>query len=233
MNNKNYRYIKIAALAVIVLTVFYFAFLKGYLAEAHLRDLAEKYALTNPVVKELYLKARDKEAAYKKDGKLTVEEYLSIGFGWKSVADQTKDLAFYNKALAAYEGGIKTYKKTNSLFYMNAANLYRELKNFEMAEKRYLQALELTPGDHALHLTLIDMYRHEMNKSVVEVKARYELASKQVLNQFPIANSFAGYLRSIGEYARALEFYKVLYESAPRPEFKQAIIELEAELKKK
>lgn len=230
MNKKNIYPIIIGA-AVIVLVIVYFAFLKGYWAEAKLHSLAIKYAATNPIVKELYQDAHDKEAADKKDGKVTVAEYLSMGFVWKSVADQTKDMAFYNKAIEAYEGGIRTYKKENVLFYENVAGIYRELKNYDMAEKRYLQAAEITPGDYTLQLTLIDLYRHEMKKPVAEIKARYELASKRVLSQFPIANSFAGYLREIGEYQKSLEFYKVLYKAAPRPEFKRAIDELEAQIK--
>lgn len=222
-----------SGLVLIGLIVFYFSFWQGYRVEATLRTLAENYAKTNPIVLELYQKAHDKGAAYAHDGKITIEEYLSLGFLWKSVADQTKDMVFYTKAINTYEEAIKTYKKTNVLFYANVASIYREIKNYEMAEKRYLQALELTPGDYVLQLTLIDLYRREMNKSVAEIKARYDLASKRVLNQFPIANSFAGYLREIGEYERSLEFYKVLYESDPRLEFKRAILELEAELKKK
>lgn len=155
--------------------------------------------------------------------------------------EENRVLSLLNRrALNIYEAAIKKFKKTNSIVYLNAGNAWRDLghlennslADYEMAEKRYLQALELDAGDPNNHLLLIELYKKELQKPEAFIKARYDKASKTVLNQFPIAISFAAYVRELGQYEKALEFYQALYQAAPRPEFKRAIEEIKLEMQK-
>ncbi len=221
-------------IALVVLGVIsYPLFFKKMIANAQMAGIVAKAAATNPQVTDMYAHVMQKQATFDKNKNNGVEQYLSLAFSWKSLADQIKNPVIYQRALDVYEAGILKFNKTNSLLYINAAQIYRQFGNYEMAEKRYLQALQLDPGDTTTQLTLIDLYKKDMKKPVEFVKARYQLASKTVLNQFPIANSFAVYLRELGEYDKALTFYQALYQADPRPEFKVAIQELEAAIKAK
>ena len=259
---------KLILIAVAILTVAtviaYPLFIKKMMADAAVARIVEVYTWQNQELKGMYQHVIEKEKTFNKSKKDDVAQYLSLALSWKSVADQIKGMVIikngnneevlkkemeetaiiiYNRAIAVYEAGIRKFKKTNSILYINSANILREiapyygsetekLAIYEKIEKRYLQALELDPGDAITHLASIDFYKKELKKPEAFVKARYELASKRVLNEIPIAISFAEYVRSLGQYEKALEFYEALYEVSPRFEFKQAIDEIKIEIKK-
>lgn len=253
------------AVAVLIAAtiISYPLFIKKMLADATVSRAVAAYLPYNASLKETYQHVKEKQQIFDAAKAPTIEQYLSLGFSWKGLADEMRNavlvknhansdsgsltpednrvlILFNHRALDIYEAAIKKFKKTNSIVYLNAGNAWRDLgrlednnlADYEKAEKRYLQMLELDAGDPNNHLVLIELYKKELQKPEAFIKAQYDKASKTVLNQFPIAISFAAYVRELGEYDKAMEFYQALYKAAPRPEFKRAIEEIKIEMKK-
>lgn len=122
------------------------------------------------------------------------ETYVSLGFWWKSLADQTLDVAYYRQAMRVYEAGIELTKGKDALLIINAGNMARYVKDFSLAEKRYLAALALAPGDWSLYERLIELYEYDMKKSKDEILAVYDEAKKRVIATEPVDASREAFL---------------------------------------
>ncbi len=251
----------VIAILIVATAITYPLFIKQMLADATVSRVIAVYAPYNSNLREAYQHVLEKQKIFDETKEPTVEQHLSLGFNWKSLGDEVRNAIlvkyrlepdpegmakeelilglFQHRALDVYEGGIKKFKKINSILYLNAGNVWRDLghlennmADYEKAEKRYLQALELDSGDPNNHLILIELYKNELKKPEAFIKSRYDKASKTVVNNIPIAISFAAYVRGLGQYEKALEFYQALYDALKRPEYKRAIEEIKVEMLK-
>lgn len=159
-----------------------------------------------------------------------IAQYTGLAFSWKSIGDTLNDKKYYWKALDwALEGLDRSPR--HAILNMNTGNLYRELGEYEKAEKYYRKAIESAPGDPQTYLLLVDLYKYNLKKSEAEIVKVYQDGLSRLLNTLPLLNSFAAYLRDTGQKQRALDFYKELAKAVPDNQtYKQTIAELEKEI---
>lgn len=159
-----------------------------------------------------------------------VAQYTGLAFSWKVIGDTLNDKKYYYKALLVAEEGLDRFPR-HAILNMNAGNLYKELGQYEKAEKKYRKAVEAAPGDPQTYLLLIELYKYSMKKSEAEIVKVYQDALSRLVNTLPLLNSFAAYLRDTGQKQRALEFYRELSKALPDNQpYKLAIDELEKEV---
>ncbi|MBI2099147.1 hypothetical protein HYT45_01890 [Candidatus Uhrbacteria bacterium] len=186
----------------------------------------------NPAWSELYSAAKEGDKLLKKDED-NLEMYLSAGFRWKSVADATTEAVFYRNALDVYDKAIKKFGDRNYLPFLNAANVLRYLKEFERADRYYLEAIKSNPGEAGIYIARAELMRYDLKKTPEEIRAFYQkglavLVGQEVLR---LAADYVSYLVETEQFAEALQMYKKLALIMPGHEpYQAAIKELEEKL---
>lgn len=99
------------------------------------------------------------------------EAYLGLGLAWKSLADRTRADEHYKQALDIYEAGSHAVGRTNSILLANAGNMAIQLKQYDLVEDYYLEAIALAPGDTSLYIDLATVYEYDLQKPVEEIVA--------------------------------------------------------------
>ncbi len=185
--------------------------------------------LSDERTKRDYEKIVERKDKIKKDPQ-DIVQYTGLAFSWKSIGDTLNDKKYYKKALEwALEGLDRSPR--HAILNMNTGNLYRELSEYEKAEKYYRKAIESAPGDPQMYLALIDLYKYNLKKPEAEIVKVYQDGLARLINTLPLLNSFAAYLRDTGQRERAFDFYKELAKAVPDNQaYKQTIIELEKEI---
>jgi len=160
------------------------------------------------------------------------QAYLGEGLHWKSLGDQTGNSEYYLKA-------EKIYRKMTEKFpdywvpWWNLANLQRQLKEFEEAEKSFKKAIEIAPGEGNLYLGLIELYQYDLKKSEEEILAIYQEALKRVVENIDVIISYASYLYQIDKKEEALKYYQTAFEKYPEAtQIKEEIEKIKKELGK-
>ena len=160
------------------------------------------------------------------------QTYLEEGLHWKSLGDQTGNSEYYLKA-------EQVYRKMTEKFpdywvpWWNLANLQRQLKEFEEAEKSFKKAIEIAPGEGNLYLGLIEFYQYDLKKSEEEILAIYQEALKRVVENIDVIISYASYLYQIDKKEEALKYYQTAFEKYPEAtQIKEEIEKIKGELKK-
>ena len=160
------------------------------------------------------------------------QTYLEEGLHWKSLGDQTGNSEYYLKA-------EKIYRKMTEKFpdywvpWWNLANLQRQLKEFEEAEKSFKKAIEIAPGEGNLYLGLIELYQYDLKKSEEEILAVYQEALKRVVENIDVIISYASYLYQIDKKEEALKYYQTAFEKYPEAtQIKEEIERIKKELGK-
>jgi len=160
------------------------------------------------------------------------QAYLGEGLHWKSLGDQTGNSEYYLKA-------EKIYRKMTEKFpdywvpWWNLANLQRQLKEFEEAEKSFKKAIEIAPGEGNLYLGLIELYQYDLKKSEEEILAIYQEALKRVVENIDVIISYASYLYQIDKKEEALKYYQMAFEKYPEAtQIKEEIEKIKKELGK-
>ena len=169
---------------------------------------------------------------FQKAEKKDYQTYLEEGLHWKSLADQTGNSEYYLKA-------EQVYRKMTEKFpdywvpWWNLANLQRQLKEFEEAEKSFKKAIEIAPGEGNLYLGLIEFYQYDLKKSEEEILAVYQEALKRVVENIDVIISYASYLYQIGKKEDALKYYQTAFEKYPEAtQIKEEIEKIKKELGK-
>ncbi len=156
---------------------------------------------------------------------------ISLGNNWKALAELTKDDYFYNKALAAYQEGIRKFGEKNVIFYWNAGGLAENHGDFALAEHYYKESIRIAPSYGDGYIKLAELYHFRMHKSDDEVEAVYKQGRNANPADGPLILENAVYLKSIGRYKDAVEEYKILLKVYPdNTGYQQSIKELEAKL---
>lgn len=186
---------------------------------------------TNPDLSKIYDDALASEEIIKKDPK-DYEAYLDGGLAWKSLGDLTNDLKYYDLSAEVYRKGTEGYGQSFYVLWLNLGNVKTLSKKYEEAEKAYQDGLKIFPEEPSLYLALIEMYRYGMKKSPEVIIDIYEEALEKVKAKEKILNSYAPYLKEIGNYKLALFYFEQLAKVYPSEEiFKKEIFELKAKNK--
>jgi len=182
--------------------------------------------LANPQIHDDFVAAMDKEAEIKKDP-TRIETYITAMNRYKGLGDVTKDVRFYERALAISDKTIDKFGTQSYLSYINASTIYMAIGDYTKAEEMIKKSIEMSPGDAQLYLRLIELYRDFMKKSESEIIAVYENAIQRLVNVLPVYNAYAAYLRDIGRFEESLDKYEILYKAMPdNPLYAQTVKEL-------
>lgn len=193
---------------------------------------AEVKIKANPAWAELYQRAQE-GGGLLKDAK-NEENYIAAAFRWKSLADAMGERIFYLKALEIYDQAISRKDFSSYLSSLNAGNVSRTIKEFERADKYFLHAIELNPGEAGTYMTRAELLRYDLRQTPKAIKEFYLSGLKRLIGReyLRLAADYAVYLKETGDYEEALKQYKLLLIVMPAQEsFKTSITEIEKKLK--
>lgn len=181
----------------------------------------------------VYDKIKKAEAVlqHPKDQNEETAYLLSLANNWKDLAEQTKDDYFYNKALSAFEEGIRKFGEKNVIFYWNAGGLAENHGDFATAEHYYKESIRIAPAYGDGYIKLAELYRFRVHKTDDEVEAVYKQGRTTNPMNGPLLLENAAYLKGIGRYKDAIEEYKLLLKVFPgNAGYLQSIKDMEAKL---
>ena len=92
------------------------------------------------------------------------------------------------------------------LFYNLIGLSYRQLNNFELAEKIFKQGLEINPNSTSILVNLGSIYRLQDKHN--EAKKTIELALKINANNLSALVNYANVLRELNQYSEAITYYE-------------------------
>ncbi|PIR66399.1 MAG: hypothetical protein COU51_03915 [Parcubacteria group bacterium CG10_big_fil_rev_8_21_14_0_10_36_14] len=199
----------IVLIIVILLTV------GGFYGYSYFEKQKEaKFLSENPQTKDAYALIVQREKEVKKDPTF-YDGWMSLAFNWKGIGEVLKDEKYLWRSAKLYDEVIKRWGTKAYLPFLNQANVYIELEEYDKAENDLKIALEQDIGEQNLYIALADLYRLYMNKSKEDVMAVYEKGLVTVVSGGNLVNSYASYLNSVGEYEKALKYYKMLSQAYP------------------
>lgn len=136
----------------------------------------------------------------KKPGKKELGNYYAnLGLAWKSLADRTKNNAYYQEALIVYEKGIKASSRKNTQFLFNAGNMAIYLKDYQRAGKYYEEAMRAAPGDPEAYIRLANLHKDYLHSKPAVVIAIYDKGIKRMVAPAPLMQEKENYLKSLQE----------------------------------
>ncbi len=138
------------------------------------------------------------------------ELYLSLGNNWKAIYDFRNDTKYLDRAIEWYEKGVGVTKRTNTLFLLNLASVYRLHQQSDKAEGLLREAIEVNPGDPTLYTTLIDVLRYDLKRDPKDIIDVYKKGLATLVDNGPLVQSLAMYLEETGRYKDALVYYELL-----------------------
>lgn len=225
-SNKKTKFI----LAVLVLIALYF----GYFGITNWNEKRSALAiLTTDELKNIYSRALEYENKIKQSPK-DFELYNAAGFNWKSLGDATGKSYFYKKAIKIYQKALNDEKSTSALFYLNSGNIYRYLGEFEKADKQFMKAIEMNPGDDVMHRAKIDLYLAWDKKTPGEILEVFDAAIRMLLFSVNVNLEKAAYLTKLGRYEEAIRIYEGVKAGYPdQPNLNEKISELKVMIEKR
>ena len=227
MSKKNIIIISLLVIFVGIGAYFIWQFFINPLKE--LNNLKEKQPNLAPLIQEV-----EQGLINLKKDKKDIKNYVILGFTWKSLADQTKELKHYRKALDVYEKGIKQSARKNSLLIMNAGSMAVYLNDFQLAKQYYEEGISIATGDISGYLRLIELHRYKLKSPAEQILSIYNQGLERlVLNRGELLKERANYAREIGFYELALKDYKILLAADPQnQQYQETVDELINQLKK-
>ncbi|MBU1180451.1 hypothetical protein KJ885_05915 [Patescibacteria group bacterium] len=184
----------------------------GYLYWQKIKE--DKFLSTNEQTKDAYEIIKKREAELKKD-KSNYDAYMSLAFHWKGIGEVTKNEKYSWEAIKVYDKVIRMWGPKAYLPFVNQANVYIFLEEYENAEENFKIALELDPGEQSLYIALADLYHDFMNKEDKEIRAVYKKGLETLIGGGNLVLGYAGYLREQEDYKEALKYYKMLQQAYP------------------
>jgi tetratricopeptide (TPR) repeat protein len=107
--------------------------------------------------------------------------FLSIGMAWKSLADRTREVGHYKKAMEYFDFGFTESGDSVPLFLINSGNMAVHMKDYELAESYYLRALEMGKNTESTYLRLADLYYYNMKKDPKEIIQLLDKAIERIV----------------------------------------------------
>lgn len=193
MKSKKSKYLLLAVAAIVVGSALWYR-------ESQAADLRALTALkkSRPEI-ALYI---DQISALlkKKPGKKELGNYYAnLGLAWKSLADRTKNNAYYREALAVYEKGIQASGRKNTLFLFNAGNMAIYLKDYQRARQYYEEAMRAAPGDPEAYIRLANLHKDYLRSSPTVIIAIYDKGIKRMVMAAPLMQEKENYIKSLRE----------------------------------
>ncbi|MFC1612288.1 tetratricopeptide repeat protein [Patescibacteria group bacterium] len=184
----------------------------GYFYWQNLKE--DEFLSSDPRTKVAYevVQKRQKEVKENKDD---YDAYMSLAFHWKGIGEVTRDEKYSWKAVKVYSEVIKRWGSIAYLPFVNQANVYILLEEYDLAEENFKIAIEIEPGEQNLYIYLAELYKNYMNKDEAEVEAVYIKGIETVLAGSNLVNSYAVYLRDVGDYEKSLQYFKMLQQAYP------------------
>ncbi len=180
----------------------------------------------------VYDRIKAQEKKNKQAGEITIERVVIIGNSWKGLGDQTQDKFFYQKALAAYQEGIRLFGDKNVLIYWNAGKIAEYLEDYNLAESYYRRSIAISPGYEDPYRNLADLYRFKMHKEQKDIIAVYEEGLEATGGNANLFLEKCSYLRFSANYPEALACYQTLSKNYPdNSGYQDTIKELEGKIK--
>lgn len=174
----------------------------------------DKFLSSNIQIKEAYGIVKKRQAELKKD-KDNYDAYMSLAFHWKGIGEVLRDETYLWESIKIYDKVIKRWGMKAYLPFLNQANVYILLKEYEKAETDLRIANEIDPGEQGLYIALAELYKNYMNKSDKEIRAVYLNGVERVVGGANLVLNYAIYLNGIGDYKEALKYYKMLAQAYP------------------
>lgn len=98
-------------------------------------------------------------------------------------------------------------KDPKQIFFYNLMGLsYRQINNFELAEKILKQGLKINPKSASILVNLGSLYR--LQGKLNDAKENIELALKINANNFSALVNYANVLRELNQYSEAIKYYE-------------------------
>jgi len=117
-----------------------------------------------------------------KEDENRIESYATLGMAWKKLGDQTNNLIYYREALKVYQKAIDKTKRSNTLFLTNAAKMAIYLKEYNLAENYFKEAIIVSPGESMYYIDLAELYEYNLKKSKEEILAVFDDGIKKIIN---------------------------------------------------
>lgn len=175
----------------------------NYRESAELESLRTQSEVAEPADRIIELRqelSRDKN---------DLELLLTLGNNWKQIADVTLDMRHYDKAISAYERAFVASGNSSALALANKAVVYTLKKEYAQAEATYRLAIEKNPGEPQLYNSLVEVLRFA-NAEPSKIIDVFRLGMEHLVENAPLVQSLAEYLREVGRYSDALTYYKIL-----------------------
>lgn len=161
----------------------------------------EDLALSHPNGEKLLAHIRENEQLlYDEDEYNDVSAYLSIGFDMRQLGDD-------NTAISAYKEGLKL-DEDNLLGLNNIATSYREIDEFNEAEKAYRKIIELSPGDVMAYRNLADVFVFQYPDDEEGLLEFMNIGIESVLNPSDLFSFLAVYYRGKENTGKAIEYFE-------------------------
>lgn len=128
-----------------------------------------------------------------------IDSYLTLGLAWKSLADRSRDKAHYVEALRVYEAGSKKAEGKNTVLVTNAAKMAAYAGDYPLAEKYYLDAITLAPGETDYYMWLAEFYEYTLKKPSTEIVALLDEGIRRAVINAPLVKYKKNYLERISQ----------------------------------
>lgn len=139
--------------------------------------------------------------------------YIIVGNEFRVISTLTKNKTWDNLALEIYERAIEATESSNALVLSNAAKIAEDIGEYKKASEYYRVAIDLTPGDAALHVSHINFMRYKLKSTETEILRAYDDAMSRVLGGADLVSSRMMYLKDIGRYEDARDDLKLLFDN--------------------
>lgn len=158
-----------------------------------------------------------------------IEARIELGNAWKQLFDVTADPRHIQAAIGVYEQVLEIREGAlNSVVHGNLAYAYKLNKDYAAAEKALREALVRNPGDPQLYVSLIELLRYNLNSSPEAIIDVYRDGLDRLVDNAPLVQSLADYLRDIGRYKDALAYYRLL--ATRYPQYEEQVKDMEARI---
>jgi len=208
-------------------------YMKKCVADGGGQDFVE----SEGVLAQEYKNAEEAIKNEKEQEKLSAinDQYLALlkqGLRLKGEGD-TGNRDSYYKSIDVFKQATQLTENKIWIPFLNIANIYRILGDYDKAEENYNQALKISAGDVSIYLAKIELYVLYAKKSPKEISDLYQEAFKIVTDTKDLTVSYANWARDNGYLEDSLKAFKSLAESFPdNKTYPEEIAKLKAQLKK-
>lgn len=135
------------------------------------------------------------------------EAYELIGFDMYQLGDNEGTILAYRASLSVLLNNIVALN--------NLANAYKEVDDYKNAERAYLKAISVSPGEVTTYRSLSDLYLYNMPEKENDIQKIMDEGLKSLPENPDILSYLAVYYQNKGEKTKAIEYYERLVKVNP------------------